>query len=96
MLLALVVPRWPAAAEQPDATRTRRALTVGLEVVRAHGRDPANPWGLGHAMLALGWDHRANDGRPAWRAILEDNAEVRTLAGQEVVVLGPGIDTQRV
>ncbi|MBW2256103.1 MAG: hypothetical protein JRI25_16095, partial [Deltaproteobacteria bacterium] len=38
----------------------------------------------------------ANDGRPAWRAILEDNAEVRTLAGQEVVVLGPGIDTQRV
>jgi hypothetical protein len=94
MLLALLA--WPAAAEPPDAVRERRAVTVGMEIVRTHGQDPDNPWGLGHAMLALGWDHKAGDGRPAWRAVLEDNAAVHTLAGREVVVLGPGSDTRRV
>ncbi|MBT3221336.1 MAG: hypothetical protein HN348_19815 [Proteobacteria bacterium] len=95
-LMAILMLVSTAVAQDTPPDRSHHALSVGLEVVRKHGNDPDNPWGLGHAMLALGKDHRASDGRPAWRAVLEDNSDIVTIDEQKVVVLGPGEPTRRI
>src|SRR5690606_7932418 len=46
----------------PELRRTRERL---LRIVQEHGRDPANPWAIGHAMLALGGDLELANGEPA-------------------------------
>lgn len=65
--------RSPAAV--PMSPELQRTLDLLLGVVREHGRDPANPWAVTHAMLALGADVELTHGRDAVDWLFEEYAE---------------------
>lgn len=68
------------AAVTPQLAKTRKILET---VVRDHGRDPANPWAIGHAMLALGPDVELTNGKVATDWLFEEYAQVRQLEGDD-------------
>ena len=43
-------------APAPLTPELERTVKILERVVHEHGRDPDNPWAIGHAMLALGRD----------------------------------------
>lgn len=57
----------------PELARVRARL---LGIVEAHGRDPGNPWAVGHAMLALGADIELSNGQPAVDWLFSEYAEL--------------------
>ncbi|HHO53722.1 MAG TPA: hypothetical protein ENK18_23335 [Deltaproteobacteria bacterium] len=67
------------------AQQLARVRTILHAVVVDHGRDPQNPWAIGHAMLALGADTPlTNDADPVdW--LFEQYAVVTELGGTELV-----------
>lgn len=69
-------------ALERDLARIRESLHA---VVVEHGRDPDNPWAIGHAVLALGADTPLdNDADPIdW--LFERYAEVAEVGGVELV-----------
>jgi len=62
------------------------AREVLHKVVMDHGRDPANPWAVGHAMLALGPDVELTNGLKAADHLFAAYAEWVELEGDDGVV----------
>ncbi len=79
-----------AVAPFPLAEETARVLEG---VVRAHAADPANPWAIAHAMLALGKDLKLSDGSDAVDTLFSKYAR-RTTVGTQVVIEFPPKDGQ--
>jgi hypothetical protein len=70
----------PAPVEvTPRLERTQKVLE---RVVRDHGRDPNNPWAIGHAMLALGSDVALTNGVDATDWLFREYAQVRAVEGE--------------
>ncbi len=73
----------PAAPDREGKTASPIRLIEPLKVARGilaqlvydHGRDPANPWAIGHAMLALGPDVVLTNDQPAVDWLFSEYAE---------------------
>jgi len=63
----------------------RRVRGVLRDVVQDHGREPDNPWAIGHAILALGPKLALTNGKPAIDWLFSEYAEVVTLEQTELV-----------
>ncbi|NCG18100.1 MAG: hypothetical protein GWP91_03700 [Rhodobacterales bacterium] len=59
-----------------------RVRAVLQAVVEDHGRDPANPWAIGHAMLALGPDLVLTNDQPAIDWLFAEYADVQKVGDQ--------------
>lgn len=59
-------------ARSPELVQAREVL---VRVVQDHGRDPANPWAISHAILALGPDITLTNGQPAVDWLFSEYAE---------------------
>lgn len=73
----------PAAVPTFGELARVRAVLEG--VVLDHGRDPANPWAIGHAMVALGPDLELTNGQPAVDWLFTEYAQVVSVGDTELV-----------
>lgn len=69
----------------PSNERLAKARTTLHDAVQAHGRDPGNPWAVGHALLALGPDIELTHGVKAVDHLFAAYAERVPLEGGEGV-----------
>jgi len=91
------VPLPKVAVSVPTATQAAHPLTASPELTKArarlakavkdHGRDPSNPWAIGHSMLALGADLELTNGTQAIDHLFATYAETVDVGGD-----GPGDD----
>jgi hypothetical protein len=82
-----VLPEREATLPQPLATwpELLAARKVLADAVHTHGRDPDNPWAVGHAMLALGPDIELTNGVKAADHLFAAYAEWVELPGDDGV-----------
>ncbi len=77
----------PAAHPLAASPALSKARAVLAKAVQDHGRDPDNPWAIGHAMLALGADLELTNGTKAVDHLFATYAETVDVGGD-----GPGDD----
>jgi hypothetical protein len=77
----------PAAHPLAASKELAAARATLAKVVQAHGRDPDNPWAIGHSMLALGADLELTNGKKAVDHLFEAYAETVDVGSS-----GPGDD----
>jgi len=69
----------------PASAEIDRALATLGGVVNSRALDPANPWAVAHAILALGKDVKLSDGRPAVDATFADYADPLPVGGHTLL-----------
>jgi len=66
----------------PEIQEARAAL---VDLVSKHARDPANPWAVTHAILALGPDVELTNGQPAIDWLFSEYATVETVGEDSLI-----------
>lgn len=70
---------------KPSTKEDEAARKLLTWVVSTYGRDPGDPWAIGHAMLALGSDLELADGKSAVPWLFEEYAEWRVIGDTSLV-----------
>lgn len=72
-------------AAEPGTDDLERVRAVLEWVVTTYGRDPQDPWAVGHAALAFGHELKLVSGEPALPYVFEEYGQWRNVAGEDLV-----------
>lgn len=83
-----ILDRTPPGPPWHEATRAQvvKAIAILEGQVRAGASQTNNGWALAHGLVAFGPEHKAASGEPAPQAMVRQFAEVREVAGRQIVL----------